>query len=354
MNNKILHIAGYSIFMPPFLRLLHEHFKHQEHTLVVTPSSNKIQLPEVVRIYEYEYSLKGRIKYSLKLIIEMHKAEKIIVHGLFDLKTVLILFFMPWFLRKSCWLVWGADLYTYKLGKKDLQWKLIEFFRKPVIKNFAYLSTTVPGDYELAKKWYRSKSKFIQNLMYTSHVARSTHSTINTSGNKNEVLTIQVGNSADPTNHHEEVFEYLSRLPSKNFQVYCPLSYGSPQNKSLVIRQGQRLLKNSFIPLTEFMDFSEYNKYMSSIDIAIFNHNRQQAMGNMIGLLSLGKKVVLNPDTTPYAFFKSLGLEVYSLKDVDIFEAFSEDSKARNIAIMKENFSLEKLKSDWIRVFNAK
>lgn len=338
--------------MQPFLNLLHSHFKHDEHVLVVTPGPKKTEFLSVIRIYEYEYSLKGRIKYSLKLIIEMHKAKKIIVHGLFDLKTIMILFFMPWLLKKSCWMLWGADLYTYKLGKKDLKWKLLEFFRRPVIKNFAYLSTTVPGDYELAKKWYGSKSKFIQNLMYTSHVARPIPSMDVDSEDK--IINIQVGNSADPSNNHKEVFEYLSKLPSKEFRVYCPLSYGSPKNKDLVLSQGEQLLKSNFIPMTDFLEFSEYNEYMSSINVAVFNHNRQQAMGNIIGLLSLGKKVVLKHTTTPYAFFKSIGLDVYSLKDVDIFEPFSESSKKRNIQIMKENFSLRKLKSDWERVFNAK
>lgn len=353
MNNKILHVAGYSTFMPPFLNMLHSYFEHDKHTLIVTPSPNKVNLPQVIRIEEYEYSVKGRIKYSLELVIEMHKADKIIIHGLFDLKTLVILFFMPWLLKKSCWVMWGGDLYAYKLGKKNLKWKLVEIIRRPVIKNFAYFTTTVPGDFELAKRWYSSKSKFIQNLMYTSHVARPL-SSIDFNSKVDKVLNIQIGNSADPTNHHKEVFEYLSKFPLKDVKVYCPLSYGSPTNKDLVIMQGKELLGSNFVPMTEFMEFSKYNEYMKSVDVAIFNHNRQQAMGNIIGLLSLGKKVVFNPDTTPYAFFKNLGLEVYSLKDVDIFEPFPKDSMNRNIRIMRENFSFEKLKSDWDKVFNAK
>ncbi len=89
MNNKILHVAGYSTFMPPFLNMLHSYFEHDKHTLIVTPSPNKVNLPQVIRIEEYEYSVKGRIKYSLELVIEMHKADKIIIHGLFALSQFL-------------------------------------------------------------------------------------------------------------------------------------------------------------------------------------------------------------------------------------------------------------------------
>ena len=55
--------------------------------------------------------------------------------------------------------------------------------------------------------------------------------------------------------------------------------------------------------MTDLMSFDDYNKYLASIDIAIFHHDRQQAMGNVIGLISLGKKVVLKDSISSYEFF---------------------------------------------------
>lgn len=49
-----------------------------------------------------------------------------------------------------------------------------------------------------------------------------------------------------------------------------------------VIIKGKELFGEKFIPLTEFMTFEKYLEFLGSIDIAIFAHKRQQAMGNTI------------------------------------------------------------------------
>ena len=42
------------------------------------------------------------------------------------------------------------------------------------------------------------------------------------------------------------------------------------------------------------MPYSSYISFLGSIDIGIFNNNRQQGMGNITNLLYLGKKVYLS------------------------------------------------------------
>ena len=46
------------------------------------------------------------------------------------------------------------------------------------------------------------------------------------------------------------------------------------------------------------MPFNQYLEFLGKIDIAIFNHRRQQGFGNAITLLGLGKKVYLNSVST--------------------------------------------------------
>lgn len=350
MALRILHILDCDKFIPPYIEFLKENFKSdfENHKFLMTSDMSVYALPDYSNIYLIPKSKFGKIKHYLHIIYEMNRSNKVIIHNLFNFKNVILLFFMPWNLKKSYWIMWGGDLYTYKLGTHDFRWKFKEFFRKPVIKNFGYFSTTVPGDFDLVRSWYNSKSKFIQNLMYPSHLFRELENT--NLPEKSEVY-IQVGNSADPSNNHYEVIDYISRLNIDDYKVFCPLSYGSPEHRDRVIAYGKSLLGDKFIPMIDYMDFSEYNKYMSSIDIAIFNHDRQQAMGNMIGLLSLGKKVILKPKTTPYSFFESLGLKIYSLDDKNAISPLSQSDKDQNIKIMRHNFSPEKLKSDWEKIF---
>lgn len=359
MKKKILHIMNCDKFIPPYIEFIKENFKNDfsQHKFLITSGMAVEKLPKYSNVYVNLPSNKKRLqrykstfKHYLHVAIEMNKSDKIIIHNLFDNRIVLMLFFMPWTLRKSCWVMWGADLYTYKLDERDFRWKFNEFFRRPVIKNFAYFTTTVPGDFELVKSWYNSNSKFIQNLMYPSHLYRDLE---DSKFIEKSELFIQVGNSAAPSNNHFEVLDFIYNSKIDNYKLFCPLSYGPVKHRDSVIHYGKRKLGNNFVPLIDYMDFSQYNKYMSSIDIAIFNHDRQQGLGNMIGLLSLGKKVILKSNTTPYAFFKSLDLDVYSLNDTNVLKTLSEHSRNKNIQIMRKNFSPEKLKSDWDKVFNA-
>lgn len=350
MNKKILHISNCDKFIPPYIEFVKENFIFNEHKFFISSGMAVSKLPKYSNIFLAPLSRVGKIQHYLRVAFEMNKADKVIIHSLFDFKVTLILFSMPWILKKSYWIMWGGDLYTYKLGTHNLTWKFHEFFRRPVIKNLGYFSTTVTGDFDLVKKWYGSKSKFIQNLMYPSHLYREIPTSNNNYIKKSEIF-IQVGNSADPTNNHHEILKYISELSIGNYKVFCPLSYGSKEHQKSVIAYGKHLLGNKFIPMTTYMDFSEYNEYMDSIDIAIFNHDRQQAMGNMIGLLSLGKKVILKSSITPYSFFKSLGLHVYSLEDKDLLNFISNHAKEENMKIMRSYFSPKRLKSDWDKVF---
>lgn len=350
MTDSILHISNCDKFIPPYIQFIRDNFstEFKNHKFLITGGMAVDSLPNLPNINLISESKLGQLEHYLSLMIEINRADKVIVHSLFDFKVILLLFFMPWSLKKCYWIMWGGDLYTYKLGNRNLKWRVKEFFRKPVIKNFGFFSTTVPGDFDLVVSWYNSKSKFIHNLMYPSHLYRSLEHTENQHKSK---VYIQVGNSADPTNKHHEVLKYISDLKLDGYKIFCPLSYGSSSHRDSVIQYGKDLLGDKFIPMTNYMEFSEYNKYMSSIDIAIFNHDRQQAMGNMIGLLSLGKKVVLKRTTTSYNFFKSLGLKVYSLDDKGVMALLTKDEKMQNIEIMRTHFSPEKLKSDWEKVF---
>ena len=344
MNNKILHVAGYSTFMPPFLNLLHTYFEHDKHALIVAPSPNKVNLPQVIRIEEYEYNIKGRIKYSLELAIEMHKAEKIIIHGLFDLKTLVILFFMPWLLKKSYWVIWGGDLYAYQLEEINWKRKIIGLVRRPVIKNMGHLVTYIKGDVELAREWYGAKGEYHECLMYLSN----TYKVLDVPSIQSDTINIQIGNSADPSNNHFEILDKLLPFKDQNIKMYAPLSYGDQIHANKVIAKGKELFGDKFIALADFMPFEQYLQFLGSIDIAIFNHKRQQAMGNTITLLGLGKTVFIRSDTTQWQFFKEKNI---SINDIDYLDSLSVESNQHSIDIIKEYFSEDNYKYQLGRLF---
>ncbi|WP_461605604.1 TDP-N-acetylfucosamine:lipid II N-acetylfucosaminyltransferase family protein [Aeromonas allosaccharophila] len=351
MKNKILHIGVDGGFIKSFINFVKEEFDFNAHYFLITSCNKGESVYPNVKLAPR--TIISRLKHYVEATVRMHQARKIIFHGIFDTKLVFILFLMPWLLKKSCWVLWGGDLYIYRLGDKNWKWRVAEYFRRPVIKKFQVITTTVPGDYELTKDWYSTKGKFIQNLMYKSHVYRRLNN-IGISEKMNGDIFIQVGNSSDPSNNHIEILELISKKRDLSIKVFCPLSYGSDVHKDFVIQKGKELLGDRFIPLTELMSFDDYNNHMASIDIAIFNHDRQQAMGNIIGLVSLGKKVVLKNSVTPYKFFSDLGISIYTLDDENLFEPMDADQAKVNINRAKSYFTSERLKMNWMEVFDEK
>ena len=64
-----------------------------------------------------------------------------------------------------------------------------------------------------------------------------------------------------------------------------------------------------------FMPFEEYNSIIKSCSIAIFAHERQQALGNILMCLWNGCKVFLSKNSIVYKYLKSLGTVIYSIQD---------------------------------------
>jgi hypothetical protein len=268
----------------------------------------------------------------------MHQAEKIIFHGLFEIKVVQVLWAMPWLLKKSYWVIWGGDLYTYQFGDKNWKWNIKEFFRRPVIKKMGHLVTGTPGDVELARQWYDANGKHLTCFNYPSNV----YKILPEIENEKESTNILVGNSADPSNNYIAIFGRLKKNVNDKCKIYCPLSYGDMSYAAKVIENGEGLFGDRFLPIRKFMEFDDYMRLLASVDVAIFDHPRQQAFGNIISLLGFGKKVYINPVSTLNSVFGQYGITVYDSKSIDlspIDPAVADKNRAR----VEEFFSKQAL-----------
>lgn len=264
----------------------------------------------------------------------LNKSDKIILHGLFEPKILFVLFFQPWLLKKCHWFIWGEDLYSCKYGPETVKHRVREFFKRSIIRNFGYLVTYIHEDYSLAKQWYGAKGKYLESMLYPSNVF--SHRALE---NKAELCTnIMVGNSADPVNNHIDTFERLLQLDLTNVKIYCPLSYGCKSNAKEVAEIGSQMFGDKFFAITEFMAAEAYFSFLSEIDIVIFNHNYQQAMGNAITLLGYGKKVFMRSSVTPYSFFKNKMIQVFDINQLDL-APIADDVRHHNMMAVSNYFS---------------
>ncbi|HDY7957621.1 TPA: TDP-N-acetylfucosamine:lipid II N-acetylfucosaminyltransferase [Vibrio vulnificus] len=322
MSKKILHVAFLEKFIPGFIEFIDEHFPLEKHTIFTI--GDKEKYPYKASSRTINFSTLKNILCICKLTIQLHKNDKVVLHGLFSSHLIIMLCFMPWLHKKLYWTIWGGDLYCHKLLAKNLKFRIVEPFRKILISRLKGLVTYVDGDYEKAQQWYGATGDFYECIMYKSNIYKGSALTENSFKHLESVgvskVNIQVGNSADPTNNHEQIFNKLCEIDAINKieKIYCPLSYGNPVYAQGIKDLGKKMFGDNFYPLMDFIPLHEYDSILDDIDIAIFAHERQQAMGNAINLLGRGKKVYMRDDTSSYELFNKLGVIVHKLDDLDL------------------------------------
>lgn len=337
----ILHIAVHNKFTGPLFKLMHGSVSWDEHMILSRARHN--DWPS--NIGPTVTNARG-LKWAAAFFWRGYLADKIILHGLFDPRILLLLFLQPWLLKKCYWVVLGGDLYAYNATQKTLWWRFKELLRKVVIRHIGHLVTYIDGDVALAQSWYGAKGKQHRCLMYPSNIFQDVVIPHVQSG----CLNVQVGNSADPSNEHLAAFEALAQQGEKAINVYAPLSYGEPAYAQSVVKAGRAAFGEHFFPLTEFMSFEQYLQFLASIDIAVFNHRRQQAMGNIITLLSLGVKVYMRRELSSWQVFEQYGIRIYDIDHLDLAR-LPADIAAMNSQKIREHFSAKALIEQWCTIF---
>ncbi|MEN1762033.1 TDP-N-acetylfucosamine:lipid II N-acetylfucosaminyltransferase [Anoxynatronum sibiricum] len=348
---RYVHVIPNTAFVEAYIKLINKKLNFKEHLFIIVGKGfiHKNDFSNVILIDKIT-----KATYFISLIRKIQRCEKIIFHGLFNKNLIIASYFTiisPNSLKKSYWGIWGGDLYRYKERKNNILNCILEIIRKRIIKNISGLITQVRGDYELAQEWYNTKGKFHYCFMYPSNLFKEYD--IEKSESTNPKVVIQIGNSAAPSNNHIEIFEKLQKHKNENIEIVCPLSYGNSTYRQAVIVKGKEIFGHKFKPLTEFMPFDDYLQLLSKIDIAIFNHKRQQAMGNITTLLGLGKKVYIREEITTWHFCIDHDLKVYSANGDydDLFEEMDEDIKQKNVENVKTKFSEKKLVEDLMNIF---
>ncbi|MCW8896649.1 MAG: TDP-N-acetylfucosamine:lipid II N-acetylfucosaminyltransferase [Flavobacteriales bacterium] len=164
----------------------------------------------------------------------------------------------------------------------------------------------------------------------------------------NDFLNIQIGNSATGANNHMDCIKVLKKFKKEKIKLIIPLSYGRPDYAEVVKKYCTQVFNNKFEALEKFMPREEYLKKLNEIDVAIMFHNRSQALGNCITLLTLGKKLYLKNKNPLYQFFKTIGVDIFDIKTIKnlTFEEFSkplsEEQTQSNIEKISNLFSEEK------------
>jgi hypothetical protein len=156
------------------------------------------------------------------------------------------------------------------------------------------------------------------------------------------------GNSALPLNNHLDGIDLIINFNFDYDQILCPLSYGDKTNRNETIIKGNKIFGNNFIPITDFLDYNEYVNNLISCKYFFVNSLRQVAMGNIVLMLYLGSKVILDKSNPVYEFFITRGVQVFSIEEANTGQLPSidlENTRSKLKEIWGRTAILEKTKS---------
>lgn len=273
-------------------------------------------LPNTYKINSYLQFLKNK---SLRRLF--FKCEKIIVSGIFVWQFVLLMF--PKTIITKCYFqFWGGDYTRFRVNSFK------NFFLKYIIQNQLDNIKSVILLEESEKEEFESIFKFNRYYFYIPvPIGPERNKIINSaikikSGIVNQNKRIIIGNSATETNHHIDIFKSLKNLKLNNIDILCPLSYGDPNYAKKVISIGYELFGENFFPIVDFMSFDKYIELLSTCDVGIYNHDRQQSLGNISFMIALGKKIYLRKNGPCWNHFSRFNIR---LNDIDTLSDSSVD-----------------------------
>jgi len=330
----ILHIMTLDKFLPPFINFINRHFNITEHKFIF------------INDEEYKYGLNENHNVEflnsddelLQVRKYMHKAKKIILHGLWRPRVETILLKNERLLQKSYWVMWGGDFYFPQKQSSE---------KKELIQKLPYLVTGTSGEVDYVREHYGAKGKHIEAFVYLSNL----YKTVNSSIKKDANIRILIGNSANPTNNHLQALEKLLSYKDEDIEIFVPLSYGDFKYGMQIMKYGYENFGKKFKPMVDFVVEEEYYTFLSTIDVGIFNHNRQQGMGNIITLLGLGKKVYMRSDVTTWKMFEKNKIKLFDVNTINA-DLLEELTQIENIPKVREYFSIQNFKKQLDYLFN--
>ena len=286
-----------------------------------------------------------------KMYRELKKADRIVIHSLASPFLIGMLRLNRKLCRKTWWVIWGKDLYLYRLSpKKSLPLKLYEAFRKPVFRDIAHIVSAVPGDYELAREWYHSQADYTPcPMLYPYCIDYGEGARAETAEGK---LTVMVGNSGSRTNEHEDAIRILAEGGTEQIgKVYCPLSYGGPKKYAeQVAAYGREKLGEAFEPLMDYIPFEEYRRIWNSVNVAVYNQNRQEALGNIYSLIMMKKTVYLRPGTSTADFMEKAGVTAPAFRAGCRIGELDAETRERNAAKLLEQIRPDRSRETWAKI----
>lgn len=360
---RFLHIIPPSKrMMDTYIRMLRDNFETDEHHFYFInecPDSEK-------SLFDYgnvqQMTGNSKVEKMKHLYKALKEADIVLWHGfIYPGRFMLFLAANPQFLKKSVWVVWGIDLYNWERQNDSLHNRVINMLNRYCRCHLKAVVTLLEPDRKYYQENFTSK---IPCYVVPYPISKESFEAMDIyrdwKPRRNGVMYVQVAHNAHTFNNHMEILESLVPYAEENMRLFLPMSYGNDWHTSndQYGKKIQDFVKEHFPKkariLERLMPQLKYTEFLWNMDVAIFNAERQNALGNILKLLYMGNKVYLTPNGPLYTFFKEKNIEIYSTKDIGKIpysEFVTRSSNKNAIAWIRKTYHPELSKINWKKCF---
>ena len=353
-----IHLMPNQKFAGAFIQLLNE-YPVNENTLYLYGRDKYIKTSpqnNVFLIDDFKNIDLGNIK----------GGDKLVLHGFYDRALIRFVYYIRRKFNKQLIVIaWGADIYNGRFLLKDrnasLREKLsqlrYEYYKRGIVKKANVFMTFASPDMEVLRKYYGAKGIHV-DCLYPSNVDIVFLRELLKEDLKNPKVRVMLGNSASRTNNHLEMLEVLFQYKGL-IEVICPLSYGDFDYARTVKSKGLELFGEDFKAIEEYYTPNNYTRLLNSVNIAIFNNNRQEATGNIEILGFLKKKIYLRSDTSLWGHYVlrdgCIMFDVLKIKGMpfESFCSFNDEDGIINNKYFSKIWDPSYVRSLWDEAFNC-
>lgn len=232
------------------------------------------------------------------------RAKHVLLHSnTYKLKHLLIMKRKQ--MQKMVWCVWGHDLYrnnnartSFHLKIKQRLLDLYFLMYNKRLTNFRGIGIGFKYDALEVKKKFGDNLKIFTTPYFLKNLELEAFNIQNSKVNESVTtpIKIMIGHSAFSFLNHKKMLDKLFKYKDKNILVSLVLSYGSSVYCKEISDYAHKLFGSKVEIIRSSMDIKDYIRYLSTVDIAIFDHKHQSALSNIYYLLYLNKKIYLNKD----------------------------------------------------------
>jgi hypothetical protein len=152
------------------------------------------------------------------------------------------------------------------------------------------------------------------------------------------------------------MLRWLTSCDPQVAKIIAPLSYGgSRRYVRRVVEAGRQAFADRFVPVTGFMEAPAYYAMLDEVDVAVFNHKRQEAFNNICTLILRGVTVYLNGEISTARFLKRLGVVVGDCRDIplDGLRCVPEAARISNAEILSDELQTVRSVEKWRQILHA-